>query len=125
MRTTILPKQRVPAGDSGALNFQLQNDAGQDLSLGQITTFTLTLFEEAAGVAGLINGRLNQSVLNTNQVTVGATGAVTWSWVAADMPFLFPERPVEYETHVAKFVVTWSGGQHTFFQTFEIERTGL
>lgn len=126
-RTTILPLRRITEGDSGTLGFQLQNQAGQELSIGQIDSFELTLYDEASGVAGIINSRHNQNVLNLNEVTVGATGAVVWSWLKADQPCLHPERPVEFEIHVARFVVKWGSGagQHTFFQTFEIERAGL
>lgn len=124
-RTTMLPTQRVPAGDTGVLSVQLQNQDGDDLTIGQIDGVTISLWSELDGEAGIINNRQNQNGLNANQVAISASALLTWSWLSADMPFLRPERPLELERHVVRIVVTWGSGtgQHTIFQTFDVERS--
>ena len=72
-------------GSKPVLHFQLYRRAGKrlrKLSLGELSTLTLTYFTHASGTA--INSRTDQSIKNANNVKVTDDGEVIWSLQAAD-----------------------------------------
>jgi len=88
----------------------LKDHDGVALAAADITTLTLTYYDERTGE--VINSRDSQDVLNTNNVTVHATsGLVTWTVQQADAVLVGDGVEVgRTERHVALFQWTYDSG---------------
>ncbi len=84
------------------------NDGATPLAAADLLTFTLTLYAiKADGIDQIINGRNQQNVLNANNVTVSAAGAVVWTIQPGDTTLV---EALPFETHIALFEWTWAQG---------------
>lgn len=92
---------------SRRITFQItdENDAG--VPAASLTSLTLTLYPVRAPDM-VINGRDGQNVLNTNNVTVDASGNGVWDMQPADNQIVDGSQAIEL--HRALFVWTWAGG---------------
>lgn len=88
---------------SGIYTGTLVDENGVAVNSNVLTSFTLTLYDQATNT--IINTRNAQNVLNSNQVTVDINGKVTWVWLPADMTIVNPNRASEI--HVALFEAKW------------------
>jgi hypothetical protein len=84
----------------------LQTITGAAMPGSDLDTLTLTLID--ASTQTIINNRNAQNVLNTNGVTIGQDGLITWTIDPADNP-IHDDR-LEVELHRAIFIATWNGG---------------
>lgn len=84
----------------------VEDEAGNPLGSGSLTTLTLTLYDKVSG--SIINNRTAQNALNQNGVTVDGSGGLVFTMTPADNPIL--NDTLEKEVHVALFEWTWSGG---------------
>ena len=101
---------------SRTVTFTLKDQAGVVVPLADIDTITLTLYDfgtysgtVTSPSRGIINGRIDQDVKNTNDVTVHATtGLVTWVMQPDDNVIVVKRRLVE--RHFAEFHIETTGG---------------
>ena len=90
----------------------LKDEAGVVIPSADLTTLTLTLYDEATGA--IINSRDNQNVLNATGVSIDASGLLTWTMDPDDNAIVDTSlAPGRTELHVARFDFTWSGGGKT------------
>lgn len=83
----------------------LKDENGVVISLGNITTATMTLFDVETGT--IINSRNAQDIKNANNVTIHATsGLLTWSLQPADTIIVDSTRPGE--EHRAEITVVYN-----------------
>lgn len=85
----------------------LKDDTGTALPAASLSTLTLLLYViKADGTKSYIRGSAGsgQNVLNANNVTVSAQGAVVWSMQVADTTLA---EDVPYEKHIALWEWTW------------------
>lgn len=94
---------------TGLLRFQLVDEAGAHFALAGLLTLTLTSYDKVSG--NILNARDNQNVKNANNVTISATGLVTWHLQPDDTVIVWDT--VGSEVHVAFFEWTWNGGQQS------------
>lgn len=85
---------------------QLLDELGGAVPASSLSTLVLTLYDRVTNA--IINSRNQQNVLNTNGVTIDASGNITWSITPADNVILNDALAVEM--HVALFEATWAGG---------------
>jgi hypothetical protein len=78
-------------GSTACITFLLKDHLNAPVPLASLSAAVLTNYDEDAYVegaspaVGIINARNGQNVLNTNQVTIGATdGLVSWNLVPND-----------------------------------------
>lgn len=64
------------------ITFQLVDENGAGIPASALNSFELTYFNEKTNA--VINNRLEQNVLNANNVTVDSSGNVTWVMQEAD-----------------------------------------
>jgi len=101
----------------------LQDEDGDAIALGDITTLTLTYYNQAD--ASIINSRSEQDVLNANNVAVSDAGVLTWSLQPDDTVIVNTTLTRgQKETHLALFELTWDSGDKVcrYEVTFEIEQ---
>lgn len=91
---------------SGVYSAQLLDQDGVAIPAASLVTLTLTLSVKDTG--DIINSRSAQNVLNTNNVTVDASGNLVWTVQPADHAVVATGRKVE--RHRAVFDFTWSSG---------------
>ncbi len=90
----------------------LKDEAGVVIPSADLTTLTLTLYNESNGA--IVNSRDNQNVLNAAGVTIDANGLLTWTMDPGDNPIVDTSLASgRTELHVARFDFTWSGGAKT------------
>lgn len=113
-RSSLSPASRVVDERTTPIyRFQLLQEDGTPILDTQLDSLRLTLYNKTTRET--INGRLNQSVLNANNVTMshsssagGAAGLVEWRLQPADTAIQSAELQVgALESHVALFVWTW------------------
>lgn len=85
----------------------LLDELGTPIPVASLIEATLTLFDKRTQT--IINNRDNQSVLNTNNVTINSDGVLAWALQAADNVIVNTHE--RYEVHVAQFKFVWGGGQ--------------
>ena len=101
----------------------ITDDAGVAIPAASLTTLTIRLWVlKSDGTTTYIRGSLatGQSVLNANNTTVSAGGAVVWSLQAADTTLV---EDLPFERHVAVWEWTWGTarvGRHE--AVFNIQR---
>lgn len=99
--------QEVAEGGSALLTFTLTTELGVPVTLAQLGTLTLTLYNRADEV--IINLKDETNIKNTNGGTVAATsGACTLALEPDDNPIVDATRRIE--THVALIRGTYNGG---------------
>ena len=129
-----IDKVRVNERSSKVVTFTILDENSDPVPDSVLTTATLTLYDigttpSAAGspVAGIINSRDSQDVLNDNDVDIDADGLVTWATQPEDNIIVTERRQVE--RHRAMFHFSWPGGSPgttgSFDYEFEIEVVNL
>jgi hypothetical protein len=94
---------RVKEKTSAIYTAILKDGSGNPIALSDITTLTLTYFNEDDSI---INTRNAQNVLNTNDVTVHITsGLLTWTLGVVDTTIATQTK--DTELHVARFDFTY------------------
>ena len=86
----------------------LTDEAGEPISGADLTTLTLTLYDQRS--RAVINNRQAQDVLNDNDVTINTDGQLVWTMQRADNAIIGTPRPGVTETHIALFEWTWDAG---------------
>lgn len=84
----------------------LQDEGGNPLGSGDLTTLTLTLTDEDGAT---INGRSGVSVLNANGGTLDVSGNFVMIYEPADNPVVKTAR--RQELHLARFDFTYGVGK--------------
>lgn len=88
----------------------LQDENGLVVSVDELDTLTLTLYNLADGT--IINSRAEQTVLNTHNVTLDGSGNLAWEVQPSDNIIVGTHlRAGELEPHMALFQWTWDSGQ--------------
>lgn len=88
------------------------NDGVTPIPAASLLTLTLTLYNiKSDGTVNHINGRNAQNVLNTNNVTIDASGNLTWAIQVADTTLV---EALPFERHIALWEWTATGvaGKH-------------
>lgn len=95
---TAIPEFDIMEGSAFELTAQLKDTDDSDLALADIETITLTLFLTRGGdtspAGTIINGRDAQDIKNDNDVTIGATGILTWDVQPEDTSIINDEITV-------------------------------
>lgn len=114
---------RVKEKNSYRLRFRLVDEDGAAISSSIISTLICTLYYDNTEVGesdryhlATINSRYNQDVLNDNNVTVSASGTVTWIIQPEDLEKL---NSSEEEDHVALFTWYWDVAPNTKRNNYE------
>ncbi len=97
----------VKEGTVATYTATIKDEAGTVIPASALTTLTLTYYaaDLADDVAGIINSRSAQNVLNANNVTVTTGGVLTWTLQATDTVIVTSTRTTEM--HLALFTWTW------------------
>lgn len=95
----------VREGTGAVATFKLRDAAVPPavLTLAQILTLTLTLYDETTGA--IVHARDHQNVLNASDVVVASNGTITWALQADDNQLLDPS--LTWERHVALWEWTY------------------
>lgn len=105
MTTTFLDP--ISEKSSGIYTATLTDGLGTAIPGSTIQALTLSLYDTASG--GVINYRLSQNCLNTNNVTLDlATGVLVWSMQPLDNVLV--GSGTDNELHAAEFYFTWGSG---------------
>lgn len=95
---TAIPEFDVMEDSAFELTAQLKDTDDSDLALVDIETITLTLFLTRDGdtspAGTIINSRDAEDIKNTNEVTIGATGILTWDVQPEDTAIINDEITV-------------------------------
>jgi hypothetical protein len=102
-------------------DFSLVDEDEDAIALASLDTLTLTLTDDLTGA--VLNSRSAQNVLNVNNVTVSAQGAVSWEMTPADNAIVGSPVPDGGETHTAVFTWTWDGGTRSQSYVFKFSVT--
>lgn len=87
----------------------VDNDGVTPLPGGTLTALRLTLYViKADGTQAIVNSRTNQNVLNLNNVTISAGGALVWLVQVLDTTLV---EDIPFESHIALWHWTWPGGE--------------
>jgi hypothetical protein len=99
--TTIT--QLIHEGETATYSVQLQGPGGAAIADTDFTAIQMTYLDEESRL--VINQRIDQNVLNANNVTLSATALLTWSIQAADTAFIDPSetRTIEYHRAIFRF----------------------
>jgi hypothetical protein len=92
---------------SAVVSGTITDQDGTVLPAASIQGMLLTLYDDATGT--IINNRLRQDVLNTNQVTVSSGGVLEWTMRPADNVIVGSAAVGEVEQHVAHFEWAYQG----------------
>lgn len=99
----------IQDGQSYEVTFTLLDEDDVAVGAARMTSATLTHIDRASGRT--INSRLNQNVLNANNVTIDANGVVIWAMQPADTAL---QRQTAREWHIATFSFVWDAGVGAF-----------
>jgi hypothetical protein len=103
----------VDRGESGYITGTIKDYAGTAF---QPTTLTFTLYDRTSKT--IINSRSSVSLTPIGDY-VTANGALTFNLTTADNTMVDPTK--HRETHVARFVATWSAGAQTMIDEIEFD----
>jgi hypothetical protein len=131
MPSTLQVTERVRERSTPRIYFLLVDENGDALTASQLSTLTLSLYDERTGT--VLNSRDAQNVLNTNNVTVydtvqgqaPAAGAdderynVLWQVQPGDNAVLSTKRQPVLERRRAVFRYTWASGAREDWQAVE------
>ena len=99
--------QEIAEGGNGLLSFNLVDEFGAPVTLAQVGTAELWLFDESTGTT--INSKSATNIKNVNGGTIHATsGACTLNLAPADNPIVTAGSRREW--HVAGLRITYNGG---------------
>lgn len=102
-------ERRVEEKTTARYKVILSDEAGAVIPLSDMTTITLTLYDDYTGT--IINSRNAQNVKNTNNVTYTEAGLLTWTLQPNDNIIVSSDvRTNSYEKHIALFEFTWDSG---------------
>ena len=102
-------ERRVDEKTTARYKVVLNDETGTSIHLNDMTTITLTLYDEYTGT--IINSRNAQDVKNTNNVTYSNPGILTWTLQPNDNIIVSNDiRTNGYEKHIALFEFTWDSG---------------
>ena len=108
----------VLEGETPRYTATLKDDQGVPLPAASLTTLTLTLYViKADGSVSYVNSRNAQNVLNANNVTIDANGAIVWAMQVADTTLV---EDLPFERHIALWEWTWPtsrAGKHELWVT--------
>ena len=104
----------VNEGSIAKYSCSLEDENAASVGSGVIDSLTLTLVNKADG--SIINSRSDQDVLNTNNVTVSAGGALVYLLQPADTAII--DTDLSTETHVGTFKMQFNT---TGFSTWDVE----
>lgn len=94
---------------TGEYSFDLVNENGGGIDKAEISTLTLTYYDKTT--RAIINGRLNQNVLDINNVTLNTVTSpalrTTVTWFLRPEDTIIVDERVELEWHVALFQWGW------------------
>jgi len=107
----------IDEGSSSTYTVTLQDEVAAEIPAGSIDTLTLTLKNRADD--STINSRLDQDILNANNVTVSGLGVLVFTLQPADTTMVDPLR--EFETHRATFKM--AANSNTIFRNWEVDFT--
>jgi hypothetical protein len=106
----------INEGANAVYTATLQDENAAAIGSGDIDSLTLTLVNKADG--STINSRLDQNVLNANNVTVSAGGALVFTLQPADTAI--NDVDLSTETHVATFKMQFNT---VSFSNWDVEFT--
>lgn len=106
MSTNVSYTGRQNEKTTGRYGATIVDGDGVAVPLAVLNTLTLTLFNDVS--KAIINGRDAQSVLNTSNVTVSASGVLVWTIQPLDNIIL--DDSLDTELHIALFQWTFNGG---------------
>lgn len=96
-------------GSTPKITFLVTDEDGDGLGSAALQSLTLTYYNKADGE--IINSRDGQNVLNTNNVTVDASGNGVWKLLAADTAIVDTTiKAGNDEVHIALFEWAWLDG---------------
>lgn len=98
----------ITEGSTPFLTGTIKDEQGVVVSAASLTAVRLTFYSELSGQP--VNGRLNQNVLNANNVTIGGAGEITWKLLEADTLLIENPKPA-VGFHCAVFVFEWFDAQ--------------
>jgi len=107
----------IDEGSSATYTVTIQDEAQAEIPAGSMDSLTLTLKNRADD--STINSRLDQNVLNANNVTVSGLGVLTYTLQPADTTMVDQAR--EFETHRATFKLSANSGLIT--RNWEVDFT--
>jgi len=93
-------------GETATYTASLQDENGAPVSSASLSGARLTYYSVHTGA--IINGRNNQNILNANNVTISAGGALAWKLQEADVRI--SDAPIAdgaVVSHRAVFVFEW------------------
>jgi hypothetical protein len=117
MPTPELLAETMLEGTTGAYRFELVDELDEGIDGAFVQTLTLTLYDADSGT--IVNTRVAQDILNTNNGSIATdpgppvTTTVTFALQPEDTLILNPNRTREYR--VLSFCWTWGGewtGRH-------------
>jgi len=102
-------QRRVNEATTDLYEAVIEDENGDAIAAASLTTLTLTLWDKLTGT--VINSRNAQNVLNTNGVTVDASGNLVWTMTPADNALTGTTLTNgQIEEHLAEFIWTWAAG---------------
>ena len=100
----------IHQGTTPKLTFDIEDEDGNAIPAGNLTTLILNLFNLDDSDNTVLNNRTDQDVLNANNVTVSSGGAGVWSMQVADTAMVGTDN---IERHRAVFKWTYDSGNKT------------
>ena len=95
-------------GQTAIYNAMLIDEEGDPVSSAILATATLTWFSLRENES--VNGRLDQDVLNNNDVTIDMSGNLEWKLGTLDTTMIDDPKPTK-ATHRGRFTFTWLDAQ--------------
>jgi hypothetical protein len=100
----------IPEQTSAVYRFALVDEDDITVDAAAIGTLLLTSYDLETGA--IINGRLDQDVLNTNDVNLTTEGGVTTiEWVLQPADTIVFNQLCGVELHIAQFRWSWDAGR--------------
>lgn len=101
-------KDPIAEKTTAKITAKVVDETGAGIPAGSLTTLTLTVYAEADPTV-VVNSRNQQNVLNANDVTIDASGNLTYQMQPADNAIMDTSR--SWERHVLLFEWSWGGGK--------------
>jgi len=105
---TTIPSYEVLEGTTPQLTAVLKDENGDPVDVADIDAATLTLFVPESGT--IVNSRNKQDIKNTNNVTIDASGNLTWDIQPDDLEIIdTSDAENNREIHRALFEYEFDG----------------
>lgn len=98
----------IQEGESSDLTITFVDGNGNAIQKSNFVSVLLTLYDRNRST--IINGRLNQNVLDANDGTMSVNGVLTLKLGPSDNIIVGTAPNNTFEEHVARFVWTWNDG---------------